>query len=166
MTPLPADPSRKGETVTLGTMPDIPTVMALSDRVKEEVKGVKLEDAPVVLSGGRGIGGAEGFQQLEELARELKGAVGATRAACDNGWWPASAQVGLTGKIVAPDLYIAVALSGSSQHMAGCSGSKTIVAINKDPEANIFKESQFGVVGDYRQVLPAFARRVKELLEK
>jgi electron transfer flavoprotein alpha subunit len=166
MTPLPADPSRQGETLTLSPMPDISARLTLSDRVKEEVKGVKLEDAPVVVSGGRGLGGPEGFQQLEELVRMLQGAVGATRAACDNGWWPSSAQVGLTGKIVAPDLYIAVALSGSSQHMAGCSGSKTIVAINKDPEANIFKEAQFGVVGDYRQVLPAFAQRAQELLEK
>lgn len=166
MTPLPADPSRQGETVTLSPMPDIAGKMTLSDKVREEVKGVKLEDAPVVASGGRGLGGPEGFQQLEELVRMLKGAVGATRAACDNGWWPASAQVGLTGKIVAPDLYIAVALSGSSQHMAGCSGSKAIVAINKDPEANIFKEAQYGVVGDYRQVLPAFAKRVQELSEK
>ena len=166
MTPLPPDPSRQGETVTLSTMPDLTVGLTLSDRVKEEVKGVKLEDAPVVLGGGRGLGGPEGFQQLDDLARALKGAVGATRAACDNGWWPASSQVGLTGKIVAPDLYIAIALSGSSQHMAGCSGSKTIIAINKDPEANIFKESQYGVVGDYRQVLPGFAKRVKDLLDK
>ncbi|MEK7847308.1 MAG: electron transfer flavoprotein subunit alpha/FixB family protein [Chloroflexota bacterium] len=166
MSPLPADPSRKGETVALSPLPPTASRAALTGRAKEEVKGVKLEDASVVVSGGRGVGGVDGFKQLEELARTLKGAVGATRAACDNGWWPASAQVGLTGKIVAPDLYIAVALSGSSQHMAGCSGSKTIVAINKDPEANIFKEAQYGAVGDYRQLLPAFARRVKELLEK
>jgi electron transfer flavoprotein alpha subunit len=166
MTPLPADPSRQGETVALNPMPDISGKMTLSDRVKEEVKGVKLEDAPVVVSGGRGLGGSEAFQQLDDLARAMKGAVGATRAACDNGWWPNSSQVGLTGKIVAPDLYIAVALSGASQHMAGCSGSKAIVAINKDPEANIFKEAQYGVVGDFRQVLPAFAKRLKELVEK
>ena len=166
MTPLPLDPSRQGEIVTLSAMPDLKAGLILSDRVKEEIKGVKLEDAPVVLGGGRGLGGPEGFQLLDDLARVLKGAVGASRAACDNGWWPASAQVGLTGKIVAPDLYVAIALSGSSQHMAGCSGSKTIIAINKDPAANIFKESQYGVVGDYKQVLPAFAKRIKELLEE
>lgn len=133
-------------------------------RVKEEATGVKLEEAEAVVSGGRGIGGAEGFRQLEELAKLLGGAVGATRAAIDSGWWPSSAQIGLTGKIVAPSLYIAVALSGSSQHLAGCSGSKNIVAINKDPEANIFKAAQFGVVGDYKKVIPPLMEKVKELL--
>lgn len=167
LSPIPPDPSRKGEVIKVTPALDPSRVRArLVERVKEEVAGVKLEDAPVVVSGGRGIGGPEGFQQLEALARLFKGAVGATRAACDNGWWPATAQVGLTGKIVSPDLYIAVALSGSSQHMAGCSSSKTIVAINKDPEANIFKEARFGVVGDYRQVLPAFTKKVQELVSK
>ena len=117
-----------------------------------------------MVCGGRGIGGAEGFAQLEELAKLLKGAVGATRPPCDNEWVPAGAQIGLTGKIVAPELYIAVALSGSSQHMSGCSGSKTIVAINKDPEANIFREARFGLVGDWKKALPAFTEKLKELL--
>jgi len=118
----------------------------------------------VVVSGGRGIGGPEGFKQLEELARLLNGAVGASRPPCDNGWVPETVQVGLTGKIVAPELYIAVAISGSSQHMSGCSGSKTIVAVNKDPEANIFREARFGVVGDWKKVIPAFTEKVKELV--
>ncbi len=82
----------------------------------------------------------------------------------DNGWMPDVVQIGLTGKIIAPELYIAVALSGSSQHMAGCSGSKNIVAINKDPEANIFKQARFGVVGDWKKVLPVLTDKVKELL--
>ncbi len=94
----------------------------------------------------------------------LKGAVGATRPPCDNGWVPDLLQVGLTGKIVTPDLYIAVALSGSSQHMTGCSGAKNIIAINKDPEANIFKATRFDIVGDWKKVLPAFTEKVKELL--
>jgi len=123
-----------------------------------------LEDAKVVVSAGRGIGSADGFGQLEELAKILKGAVGASRPPCDNGWVPAGLQVGLTGKIVSPDLYIAVALSGSSQHMSGCSGSKNIIAINKDAEANIFKMAHYGVVGDWKKVLPAFVSKVKELL--
>jgi len=165
MSPLGRDDSRKGEVINVGAGIDASIIRAkVMEKVKEEVVGVKLEEAPAVVSGGRGIGGPEGFKQLEELARLLKGAVGATRPPTDNGWVPATTQVGLTGKIVTPDLYIAVALSGSSQHMAGCSGSKTIIAINKDPEANIFREARFGVVGDWRQVIPAFTQKVKELL--
>jgi len=132
--------------------------------VPEEGAGITLEDAKIVVSGGRGIGSAEGFKQLEELAKILRGTVGATRPPCDNGWVSDLMQVGLTGKIIGPDLYIAVALSGSSQHMSGCSGSKTIVAINKDAEANIFREARFGVVGDWKKALPAFTNKVKELL--
>ena len=167
MTALPRDDSRKGEVIDVPAGIDPSKVRAkFVKKVKEEVTGVKLEDAPVVIAGGRGVGSAEGFKQLEELARMLKGAVGATRPAVDNAWVPSSIQVGLTGKIVAPDLYIAVALSGSSQHIAGCSGSKTIVAINKDPEANIFREARFGIVGDWKQALPAFEEKVKELLKE
>jgi electron transfer flavoprotein alpha subunit len=167
MTPLAPDPSRKGEVIKVEAGLDPSALKAkVLEKVPEEVEGIKLEDAAVVVSGGRGIGSAEGFQQLEELARLLKGAVGATRPPCDNGWMPAGAQVGLTGKIVTPDLYIAIALSGSSQHMSGCSGSKTIVAINKDPEANIFREARFGVVGDWKKVMPAFTEKLKELLAK
>ena len=103
-------------------------------------------------------------KQLEELAKTLKGAVGASRPPCDNGWIASGLQVGLTGKIVAPELYIAIALSGASQNMSGCSGSKNIIAINKDAEANIFREACFGVVGDWKKVLPAFSDKVKELM--
>jgi electron transfer flavoprotein alpha subunit len=165
MSALERDDSRKGESITMEAGIDASIVRAkVVERIKEEVTGIKLEDAPVVVSGGRGIGGPEGFKDLDELAKLLKGAVGASRPPCDNAWVPAFYQVGLTGKIVSPDLYIAVALSGSSQHIAGCSGSKAIVAINKDPEANIFKEAQFGVVGDWKQVIPAFTQKVRELL--
>lgn len=165
MSPLERDDSRKGEVIDVDAGIDASIIKAkVVDKVKEEIAGVKLEDAPVVISGGRGIGGPEGFEKLGELARLLKGAVGATRPPVDNGWAPTTTQVGLTGKIVTPDVYIAVALSGSSQHMAGCSGAKNIIAINKDPEANIFKEARFGVVGDWKQVIPAFTEKVKELL--
>lgn len=163
MSPLERNASRKGEVVTVAA--GLGTIRTkVLERKKEAQVGVKLEDAPVVVSGGRGIGNAEGFKQLDELAKLLKGAVGASRPACDNGWMPDTQQVGLTGKMVTPDLYIAVALSGSSQHLAGCSGSKVIIAINKDPEANIFKEARYGVVGDWKKVLPAFTQKVKELL--
>ena len=165
MTPLERDASRQGEVITIKADLDPSAIRTkVLEKVPEEVEGIKLEDAEVVVAGGRGIGGAEGFKQLEELARMLKGAVGATRPPCDNGWVLAGLQVGLTGKIVTPDLYIGVALSGSSQHMTGCSGAKNIIAINKDAEANIFKAARFGVVGDWKKVLPAFSEKVKELL--
>ncbi len=165
MDPLERDDSRKGEVIAIESGLDPSMIRTkVVDKVKEEVVGIKLEDADVIITGGRGMGSTEAFQELEPLAKLLGAAVGATRPPCDNGWVPASLQVGLTGKIVSPTLYIAVALSGSSQHMAGCSGAKNIVAINKDAEANIFKEARFGVVGDYKKVLPAFTAKVKELL--
>ena len=102
----------------------------------------------------------------DNLDKIQKGAVGATRPPCDNGWLPVESQIGLTGKVVAPNLYVAVALSGASQHISGCSNSKTIVAINKDPDANIFREAHFGVVGDWKQILPTFTGKVKELLSE
>jgi len=167
MTPLAPDQSRKGEVINVEAGLDPSAIRTkVLEKVPEEVEGIKLEDAEVVVCGGRGVGSAEGFQQLEALAKLLKGALGATRPPCDNGWVPAGAQIGLTGKIITPDLYVAVALSGSSQHMSGCSGSKTIVAINKDPEANIFREARFGVVGDWKKVIPAFTEKLKELLAK
>jgi electron transfer flavoprotein alpha subunit len=165
MSPLAPDASRKGEVIKIDAGLDPSAIRSkVLEKRKEEVAGIKLEDAPVVVAGGRGIGSADGFKQLEELAKMFKGAVGATRPPCDNGWVPGGAQIGLTGKIVAPDLYVAVAISGASQHMSGCSGSKNIVAINKDAEANIFREARFGVVGDWKKILPAFTSKVKELL--
>lgn len=165
MSPLERDDSRKGEVITIEAGLDPSAIRTkVLEKVKEAVEGIKLEDATVVVTGGRGIGGPEGFKQLEELAKLLKGAVGSSRPACDNGWMPDTSQVGLTGKIVTPDLYLAIGISGSSQHMAGCSSSKAIIAINKDPEANIFKMAHFGVVGDWKKIIPAFTEKVKELL--
>ena len=167
MSPLERDASRQGEVINIESGLDPSAIRTkVIEKVPEEVEGIKLEEAEAVVSGGRGIGSAEGFKQLEELARMLNGAIGATRPPCDNGWVPEGLQVGLTGKIIAPDLYIAVALSGSSQHLSGCSGSKNIVAINKDPEANIFKVAHLGVVGDWKKVIPAFSDKLKELLAK
>jgi electron transfer flavoprotein alpha subunit len=165
MSPLERDESRKGEVIPFDPAID-PSILRVKvlEKVKEEVVGVKLEDADVVICGGRGMGSGEAFAQLEDLAKMLGGAVGATRPPCDSGWVPSHLQVGLTGKIVTPTLYIGVALSGSSQHLAGMSGSKNIVAINKDPEANIFKVAHFGVIGDYKKVLPSFIGKCKELL--
>ena len=163
--PAEPDTSRQGEVTTIeaGIRPEDMRTKLL-ERVTEEVEGIRLEEASVVVSGGRGIGSAQGFKQLEELARLLKGALGASRPPCDNGWVPELSQIGITGKIIAPDLYIAVALSGSSQHLSGCSGAKNIVAINKDPEANIFRVANLGIVGDWKRVLPAFSEKVEELV--
>ncbi len=165
MEPALPDDSRKGEVISIPAELDPAALRArVLDRVKEEVVGIRLEDASTVVGGGRGIGGPEGFSQLGELAKVLGGAVGATRPPCDSGWVPAHLQVGLTGKMVAPDLYIGIGLSGSSQHLAGISGAKNVIAINKDPEANIFKVAQYGAVGDYKKVLPPFIEKCKELL--
>ncbi len=165
MSPLEPDTSKKGEVITIEAALE-PSAISTKfiESVPEEVEGVKLEDADIVVSGGRGIGGPDGFKELEKLAKLMKGAVGASRPPCDNGWVPAGLQVGLTGKIIAPNLYIAVAISGSSQHMSGCSGAKTIVAINKDPESNIVKQARYAVIGDWKKVMPAFTEKVKELL--
>jgi electron transfer flavoprotein alpha subunit len=165
MTALEPDASRKGEIINIAAGPDAFAIKTkILNRVEEEVTGIKIEDADTVIAGGRGIGSSEGFKQLEELARLFKGAVGASRPPCDSDWMPDTAQVGLTGKIIAPELYIAVAISGSSQHMSGCANAKTIVAINKDKEANIFRHARFGAVGDWKKVLPPFTAKIRELL--
>ena len=164
--PLEADASRQGEVVPFNVELD-PSIARgkVVDVVKEEAEGVKLEDARIVVAGGRGLGGPDPFRDLEELARVIGAGVGASRAAVDSGWVPADCQIGLTGKTITPDLYITVGISGASQHMAGCSGAKVMVAINKDPEANIFKESRYGVVGDWQKVLPAFTEALRDLVK-
>ncbi len=167
MEPLEFDNSRKGEVIVVNTQLNMEAVRTkILQRVGEEESGVRIEDASVLVVGGRGIGSADGFKQLEELALLLNGAVGASRPPCDNGWVSEKLQIGLTGKVIAPDIYFAIALSGSSQHMAGCSRSKNIVAINLDPQADIFNEACVGVVGDWKKVLPAFISRVRELINK
>lgn len=135
----------------------------ITGRTKPESTGIRLEDATVIVSGGRGLGGPEAFQQLEELAGVLGGAVGASRAVCDLGWYPVAAQVGLTGKMVTPDLYIAVGISGASQHMAGISSVKNIASVNKDADASIFKASRWAVVHDWKEFMPLFLEEVKKV---
>ncbi|QLY81848.1 electron transfer flavoprotein subunit alpha/FixB family protein [Clostridium intestinale] len=136
------------------------------DRVKEISESVNLEEAEVIVSGGRGLGSEENFKLVEELARVLGGVVGATRPAIENGWIPRTHQVGQSGKIVSPKLYIACGISGATQHTSGMSSSNYIVAINKDEEAPIFEIADVSIVGNVNEILPVMIEEMKKLKEK
>ncbi len=164
--PAEPDSSHKGKVESLSIEIDETNIRSrLMETTYQEDKGMKLEEAKAIVAGGGGIGGSEGFGLVRELANALGAAVGITRVPSDENWMPKSLEIGQTGHMVNPSLYIAVGISGAPQHLAGCSGSKVIVAINKDPQAPLLGMADFGIVGDYKDILPALIEELKALKE-
>ncbi len=155
-----ADPA--SDTVEIELLAAAPGVVRVSERVQALSAGVSLSEADVVVSGGRGVGSAEGFAVIEELAELLNAAVGCSRAVTSAGWRPHTDQVGQTGTKVSPSLYIACGISGATQHMAGCKGAKKLLAINPDREASIFASADYAVIGDLHEVVPAISAEIRK----
>jgi electron transfer flavoprotein alpha subunit len=163
--PIEKDDKREGDILEIDASIETAKLrIEVVEKIEVESQDVNIEDASIIVAGGRGVGGAEPFKTtLQPIADALGGIIGSSRPPADSGWVPQAKQIGLTGKIVAPKLYIAVGISGASQHLAGCNGAKTIVAINRDPDAQIFKQADLGIVGRYEEILPKFTEKILEL---
>jgi len=156
-------PSGTAELSTfMPTLSEQDLAVRITDRVDVGASKVSLSEAKVVVGGGRGVGGAEGFGQLEELAGLLGGAVGCSRVVTSNGWRPHTDQIGQTGTRIAPDLYVACGISGATQHIVGCRAAKKILVINTDPEAPILSQADYAIIGDLRQVIPAISAEIRK----
>ena len=160
----PADEEAASVPVETLAVPDgADTTVRVLERVEEQTGGVSLRDAKVVVSGGRGVGSAEGFAIIEELAQVLGGAVGCSRVVTSAGWRPHTDQVGQTGTKISADLYVACGISGATQHIAGAKGAKKILAINSDPEAPILSTADYAVIGDLHEIVPAITAELKRV---
>jgi electron transfer flavoprotein alpha subunit len=159
-----ATPASEVETLAVsGSASEADRVVHVSETISASSAGVSLDDADVVVSGGRGVGSSEGFSVIEELAALLGGAVGCSRAVTSAGWRPHSDQVGQTGTKISPEIYIACGISGATQHMAGCKGAKRLLAINPDGEASIFASADYAVIGDLHAVVPAISAEIRKV---
>ncbi len=162
---VPAEPAPVGDAAVETFTPslsELDLAIRVIERVSTATGGVSLADAKVVVTGGRGVGSAEGFAEIEELAALLGGAVGCSRAVTSAGWRPHTDQVGQTGTKIAPDIYIPCGVSGATQHMAGCKGAKAILAVNTDQEASIFASADYGVIGDLHEIVPAISAEIRK----
>ena len=164
---IPKADSNKPEIVNISRDFELPAPkISVIERVIEADEGPELEDADIIVAGGRGMGGPEGFEMLHEFANTLKAAVGSSRPPVDLGWVPSKFQIGQTGAIVKPSLYFAVGISGAGQHITGMVDSKVVVAINENDDANIFKIADFGIVGDYEELIPSLNEAIKESISQ
>jgi electron transfer flavoprotein alpha subunit len=151
------------EQIAIEVAPPTEARVTVLDEETVGAAGPRLKDAKIVVCGGRGVGGPENWHLIEDASTVLGAAVGCSRPVADSGWVPSSQQVGISGTSVSPDLYIAVGISGAAQHVAGITTARKVVAINNSADAEIFLRADYGVVGDYREVLPAFVERVRRL---